>query len=490
MILFCLVKECDFHFYKHLAKSKLFERVVLIFTAPHECLPGYKTLEFSNANFHTVSALDFITEHQPQLGDMSSYKYKMLHLLGDQRYTRSYHKRYYWDIYNPSLEDQLQLSERTVRLAISKYITTNITYRFLTLSVNDVFKMSAVNYLASINIPTFYLVHSHHSNHHILYTNIPQGSERHSSIIAPIKSASFTWLPVKSSINTRLTEFDPAVLVQNQRTALYNTYYNIMFKFSFVKLANLLISYWLSIYQWLWVRLAKLSQIDPQLRRYFFKYTSLTRVVARLITSIDSYLTKHLIKLKIGKDSSLPPNDVPYACILLHMFPEANLIGETNDFVDEREWIFEIWKQLPTNHHLYVFEHPSMSWSGERSWSFYRYLKMLYNLKIIHTHMIGGTPFEYLQKASMVYTFAGSVALEAAQLNIPCTTVVSRPYSNVSSIKIFNEYQKTQSVTFEQYYQECQNYPDLDLDNIKWNFSNVDPVKLFNELKKLVSLLQ
>jgi hypothetical protein len=489
VILFCLVKECDFHFFKHVASSNLFKKVVLIFTSPYECLPGYKTLDVSYANYHTISALDLIAEEQPYLDDISSSEYKMLHLLGDQRYTRSYHKRYYWDINNPSFDDQVSLSVRIVRLAISKHLDSSTTYRFLTLSVNDVFKMSAIKYLASVNIPTFYLVHSHHKNHHILYTNISQGTERYSSIIAPIKSASFTWLPVKSPVKARQIKFNSQDLVKSQRSALYNTYFNIMFKFSFPQLANLIFSYWISIYQWLWVRLGNLSHIDPQLNRYFRNYTSFTRVFARLITSADSYISKVLINIKTIKGNGLPPVNVPYSCILLHMFPEATLIGETNNFVDEREWIFEIWKQLPTNHYLYVFEHPSMSWSGERSWSFYRYLKMLYNVKVIHTHKIGGTPIEYLRKASMVYTFAGSVALETSLLNIPCTTFVTRPYSNINSIRIFNERNNIYGINCDKYYQECQNYPDLDLDNIKWNISNVDIASLFNELKKLASLL-
>ena len=489
-----LVKEDEFHFYKHIARKKIFKKCIFLFTAPFEVLPGYQTIDLCSEEFITVSARDLF--NCEAIDSVRSYDIKNSHLLGEQRYLRPYHKRFYWDVNIPSPELQIELSLETSRKAYDLAQQYSEKIIILTLGIANLFSSSALNYFNDLRLDIVYLVHSHFKNYHIPYTNNINHNYDIAYEISPLHCIGINWYPIKPLANYPNQHGHQSNFLDDgfsQRTAL-SVAYKIMFGLSFKRFAQLVYSYYVSLLQYSWSQFIAPSKCkDKRLLKYFKQYTSLARPLNRILTSVNDIRTRTIIHFCSSSKKIEIPEGIDYVCILLHMFPEASLIGELNGYADEREWIFSIWKSLPISTHLYVFEHPAMSWSGERPFDFYKFISKFHNTHVIHTQKYKGVPASVIESAKHIYSFAGSIALEAAAKGLSSTTVTTRPYSYVDNIKVYDAHDLLDTnhikIKPSDYFKACSLYPDFDLDTIKWDHMSINLDSLDANLERLLLYL-
>ena len=95
-----------------------------------------------------------------------------------------------------------------------------------------------------------------------------------------------------------------------------------------------------------------------------------------------------------------------------------------------------IVKSLPVGYKLYVKDHIGMDTRDWRSFSFYKQIMNLPNVKMIH-HSVH--PKDILTKCSLVITVGGTAGFEAAFYGKPTITFVDSVYSSLKSVEILND---------------------------------------------------
>jgi len=115
--------------------------------------------------------------------------------------------------------------------------------------------------------------------------------------------------------------------------------------------------------------------------------------------------------------------------------PERSLLIAAPFHTNLIELVTHIAKSLPVGYKLYVKDHVGMDSRDWRSFSFYKKIMDLPNVKMLH-HTVH--PKNILPNCSMVITIGGTAGFEAAFYQKPTITFVDTLYSPLKSVEILN----------------------------------------------------
>jgi len=138
----------------------------------------------------------------------------------------------------------------------------------------------------------------------------------------------------------------------------------------------------------------------------------------------------------INKNLSRTIDDEKFIFFPLITEPERGLNIAAPFHTNLVELVTHIVKSLPIGYKLYVKDHIGMDTRDWRSFSFYKKIMNLPNVKMLH-HTIH--PKNILPKCSMVITIGGTAGFEAAFYEKPTITFVDTLYSSLKSVKILND---------------------------------------------------
>ena len=138
----------------------------------------------------------------------------------------------------------------------------------------------------------------------------------------------------------------------------------------------------------------------------------------------------------INKNLSRTIDDEKFIFFPLITEPERGLLIGAPFHTNLIELVTHIAKSLPVGYKLYVKDHQSMDTRDWRSFSFYKKIMNLPNVKMLH-HIIH--PKNILPKCSMVITIGGTAGFEAAFYEKPTITFVDTLYSSLKSVEILND---------------------------------------------------
>ena len=145
-----------------------------------------------------------------------------------------------------------------------------------------------------------------------------------------------------------------------------------------------------------------------------------------------------------------------FAFFPLQLEPEISLLLLAPFATDQIHVIKQIARSLPVGYKLYVKEHPQMV--PYRPRSFYRELKKIPNVKLIHP---GINSFELIAAARLITTITGTAGWEAVLLRKPVITFGDIFYNPLSSVKQCASYHDLASLVKTQL--ENFNYNEAEL---------------------------
>jgi len=141
----------------------------------------------------------------------------------------------------------------------------------------------------------------------------------------------------------------------------------------------------------------------------------------------------------INKNFSRTIDDEKFIFFPLITEPERSLLIAAPFHTNLIELVNHIVKSLPVGYKLYVKDHAGMGTRDWRSFSFYKQIMDLPNVKMLH-HDIH--PKNILPKCSMVITVGGTAGFEAAFYQKPTITFVDTLYSSLKSVEILYDTNK------------------------------------------------
>jgi hypothetical protein len=138
----------------------------------------------------------------------------------------------------------------------------------------------------------------------------------------------------------------------------------------------------------------------------------------------------------INKNLSRTIDDEKFIFFPLITEPERGLLIAAPFHTNLIELVTHVVKSLPMGYKLYVKDHQAMDNRDWRSFSFYKEIMNLPNVKMLH-HTVH--PKNLLPKCSMVITVGGTAGFEAAFYEKPTITFVDALYSSLKSVEILND---------------------------------------------------
>ena len=138
----------------------------------------------------------------------------------------------------------------------------------------------------------------------------------------------------------------------------------------------------------------------------------------------------------INKNLSRTVDDEKFIFFPLITEPERGLLIAAPFHTNLIELVTHIVKSLPVGYKLYVKDHIGMDTRDWRSFSFYKKIMDLPNVKMLHHDV---HPKNILPKCSMVITVGGTAGFEAAFYEKPTITFVDTLYSSLKSVEILND---------------------------------------------------
>jgi hypothetical protein len=166
-----------------------------------------------------------------------------------------------------------------------------------------------------------------------------------------------------------------------------------------------------------------------------YTYYGRRKIKIFFITIIWSLRKRYRLYL-INKNLSRTIDDEKFIFFPLITEPERGLNIAAPFHTNLIELVTHIVKSLPVGYKLYVKDHIGMDTRDWRSFSFYKEIMDLPNVKMIH-HAVH--PKNILPKCSMVITIGGTAGFEAAFYEKPTITFVDTLYSSLKSVEILND---------------------------------------------------
>ncbi|WP_158946215.1 hypothetical protein [Pseudodesulfovibrio cashew] len=161
-----------------------------------------------------------------------------------------------------------------------------------------------------------------------------------------------------------------------------------------------------------------------------YRNNEFDRNAGRLDSSVDSMLKwprKALRMFRLEYTDFLvrkPDFSKKYIYLPLHKSPEVNDMYFGEEYSHHESFVFQLAKKLPSDYCLYVKDHTAMV--GDRELGFYKRLKALYNVEVIHPYV---STFELSKNSAATLTVTGTAGWEAYLLNRP-VVVLGRVFYN------------------------------------------------------------
>lgn len=109
--------------------------------------------------------------------------------------------------------------------------------------------------------------------------------------------------------------------------------------------------------------------------------------------------------------------DKPFVFLGLHKQPEASVDVFGRYYEDQLLNIRNLWRALPEGWNLLIKEHTNAI--GDRPRKFYKAIKRLAGVHLVHEKT---NSYEMIQQAALVATITGTIAYEAALMQVPSVT--------------------------------------------------------------------
>lgn len=130
------------------------------------------------------------------------------------------------------------------------------------------------------------------------------------------------------------------------------------------------------------------------------------------------------------KRTSFNEVEEPYVFLGLHKQPEASVDICGRYYEDQLQNIKNIWRALPQGWKLVIKEHTNAI--GDRSTHFYKAIQALPNVVLVEETT---NSYEIIRQAQLVITVTGTIAYEAALMNIPSATFAPVFFNKINSCK-------------------------------------------------------
>jgi hypothetical protein len=153
----------------------------------------------------------------------------------------------------------------------------------------------------------------------------------------------------------------------------------------------------------------------------------------------------------INKNLSKTIDDEKFIFFPLIVEPERSLNIAAPFHTNLIEMVSQIVKSLPVGYKLYVKDHIAMNSRDWRSFSFYKQIMNLPNVKMIH-HSIH--PKTILSKCSLVITLGGTAGFEAAFYEKPTITFVETLYSTLKSVSVLKSFEDLPKLIYKKLNEE------------------------------------
>lgn len=131
------------------------------------------------------------------------------------------------------------------------------------------------------------------------------------------------------------------------------------------------------------------------------------------------------------------PNNITFCVYFLHYRPEYIIDSLGRYYQDQEYLIANIAANLPSNYFLLIKEHPAMK--GYRPISLYQKIKNISNATLIHPDVDSHT---LISQSQLVFTIAGTTALEAVFLNKQSIVFGQFAYSHVHLVSFCDSFWK------------------------------------------------
>ncbi|MDD3312782.1 hypothetical protein [Pseudodesulfovibrio sp.] len=135
------------------------------------------------------------------------------------------------------------------------------------------------------------------------------------------------------------------------------------------------------------------------------------------LAAISRWPTKAVVMTRLLHTDFLvrrPDFDRKYIYLPLHHTPEVSDLFYGEQYTHHESFVTDVARRLPSDYTLYVKDHTSMA--GNRPLFFYKNLKKLYNVEVLHPSV---STFDLIRNSRAVLTVTGTAGWEAYLLNKP-----------------------------------------------------------------------
>ena len=131
------------------------------------------------------------------------------------------------------------------------------------------------------------------------------------------------------------------------------------------------------------------------------------------------------------------PSDKPFVFFSLHYKNDRVMLIGAPFYTDEIEIIKNTVRTLPIGYDLYVKDHPAYKVYGWRKTSFYKELKKIPRVKLLHPLL---NPVDVVKKSSLVISINGSTGMEAIVNDKPYIVFVPQDFSFINSVYVLKSF--------------------------------------------------
>lgn len=218
-------------------------------------------------------------------------------------------------------------------------------------------------------------------------------------------------LIVSDSVNEKITDIQS--IQYDKIFQKYLTKRNPSFFDKFVALKEYLVGY------------------DPQLVKSNFMYYGRTRFKV-VKDAIFLELKRSCNARYLWKNSEISPDlSVPYVYFPMAIEEEMNLLHYAPYYTNQIEVIRHIAKSIPINYLLYVKEHPAAGLRGWHSIAYYRQIKDIPNVVLVH-HKADNNSL--IQNSKLLVTIRGHSPLKALKYGKPAIVFGEHPARIIPSV--------------------------------------------------------
>jgi len=174
-----------------------------------------------------------------------------------------------------------------------------------------------------------------------------------------------------------------------------------------------------------------------------------------------------------------------YILFTLHVDPERQTLISSPYYTNQIEVISALSKSIPVEYKIYVKEHYGQRISGWRDLSYYKKIKQLPNVELIHPSY---DTLELIKNSSMVCVINGTSALEAAFLNKSSMVFADTSFSSLPSVYRVKSFENLSEIIRTHLdskvdFDAINNYINLvEQNSFEFNFLNI-----FNDFNNIFS---